>query len=74
MYAASEWISYENRQSVSCKTKYVKNEHFGGVMIFSLNTDDYTSYCQYGSIDSQFPLTKIVNSLLFAGEHSNDSK
>lgn len=66
IYAADEWISYEDRKSISCKTSYVKDGNFGGVMIFSLNTDDYMSYCQFGSIDDEsFPLTKIVSVLLF---------
>lgn len=73
MYAGSEWISYEDRKSIECKTNYVKTENFGGFMIFSPNTDDFTSYCQYGSADSRFPLTSIVNSLLFASENSNHS-
>lgn len=70
MYAVTEWISYEDERSISCKTKYVKDNGFGGVMIFSLNTDDYSSYCDYGQnkgdIDSsQFPLTRKISSILF---------
>lgn len=69
MYAVNEWISYEDEHSIACKTNYVKDNGFGGVMIFSLNTDDYSSYCDYGrgnDIDpSQFPLTRRINSILF---------
>lgn len=69
IYAIDEWISYEDERSISCKTNYVKENGFGGVMIFSLNTDDYSSYCDYGhtkeSIDpSRFPLTRLINSIL----------
>lgn len=67
MYAGTEWISYEDERSITCKTNYVKENDFGGVMIFSLNTDDYSSYCDYGQTadDSQFPLTRRISSILF---------
>lgn len=71
VHAGTEWISYENVKSIECKTNYVKNNGFGGVMIFSLNTDDYASYC-YENADSatkddkpQFPLVWKINSILF---------
>lgn len=67
--AGTEWISYENERSISCKTQYAKDMGFGGVMIFSLNTDDYSSYCYYGRKTSQesaeFPLTRTIRSILF---------
>lgn len=65
IYAGTEWISYENKRSISCKTNYIKENVLGGAMIFSLNTDDYSSYCYYGRVNSQFPLTRLVNSILF---------
>lgn len=71
IYAVNEWISYEDERSISCKTNYVKEMGFGGVMIFSLNTDDYSSYCDYGksnlkdNVDpSRFPLTRLINTIL----------
>lgn len=68
IYAGTEWISYENEHSIACKTKYAKENNFGGVMIFSLNTDDYSSYCYYGrdkDDNSEFPLTRTISSILF---------
>ena len=67
LYAGSEWISYENEGSITCKTNYVKENGYGGVMIFSLNTDDYSSYCYYGDdgSDDGFPLVRKINSILF---------
>lgn len=67
MYAADEWISFENEHSITCKTKFVKTNGFGGVMIFSLNTDDFASYCFYGEKGDfdVFPLTQKVKSILF---------
>lgn len=68
VYAGTEWISYENLRSIECKTNYVKDNGYGGVMIFSLNTDDYTSYCydkQPESSNFNFPLVWKINSILF---------
>lgn len=75
IYAVNEWISYEDERSISCKTNYVKEMGYGGVMIFSLNTDDYSSYCDYGQSKSndngnsntdpsRFPLTRLINTIL----------
>lgn len=65
--AGYEWISYEDERSIQCKTNYVIDNDFGGIMIFSLNTDDYSSNCFYGKRDENtvFPLTSAVRDLLF---------
>uniref|UniRef100_A0A146LM60 Acidic mammalian chitinase n=1 Tax=Lygus hesperus TaxID=30085 RepID=A0A146LM60_LYGHE len=55
-----EWISYENTLSVSLKAYYIKDRHFGGAMIYSLNTDDFYGECG----DQKFPLTREVNYVL----------
>lgn len=68
IYAGPEWISFENEESITCKTEYVTNNGFGGVMIFSLNTDDYSSYCHDDgphATNSMFPLVRKINSILF---------
>lgn len=70
LYAGTEWISFDNEQSLACKTKFIKDNNFGGVMIFSLNTDDFSSYCvkfnenRYDEL-SAFPLVRKINSILF---------
>ncbi|XP_055551767.1 chitinase-3-like protein 2 [Wyeomyia smithii] len=45
LYAGGEWISYEDERSLECKANYIKENGFGGAMIFSLNTDDFGEYC-----------------------------
>ncbi|XP_053669356.1 chitinase-3-like protein 2 [Anopheles marshallii] len=72
IYSGSEWISYEDERSLECKAKYIKDHEFGGAMIFSLNTDDFGSYCAdnalYGDGSSvqqaSFPLLRKVRSVL----------
>ncbi|KAL3270465.1 hypothetical protein HHI36_021012 [Cryptolaemus montrouzieri] len=53
----SEWISFENDESMKFKAQYIYNNDFGGVMVFSLSSDDYNGDC-YGET---FPNTKIIS-------------
>lgn len=69
-----EWISYEDERSLECKANYVKANNFGGIMIFSLNTDDYQLTCNdnYGSSNRKgFPLLRKVHSILFQNATKN---
>ncbi|XP_026473968.1 chitinase-3-like protein 2 isoform X2 [Ctenocephalides felis] len=54
----NEWISFENTRSIECKSKYIKDNKFGGAMIYSLNSDDFQANA------NTFPLTKIVKQIL----------
>lgn len=63
--SGTEWISYENETSIACKALYVKAHQLGGVMIFSLNTDDVKSYCPR-AYKTKFPLVETVKSILFS--------
>lgn len=69
MYAGTEWISFENERSLECKVKFIKNNNYGGAMVFSLNTDDTTSTClqhfHKKENATRFPLVQKVNSILF---------
>ncbi|KAG4068239.1 hypothetical protein HA402_007759 [Bradysia odoriphaga] len=74
LYTGNEWISYEDERSIECKTNFIKSNGFGGAMLFSLNTDDFLSYCKtdYGDNNSSFPLARKMYSILF-DEDSNDT-
>ena len=69
--AGVEWISYEDERSLECKTNYAKDNHFGGIMVFSLNTDDYHFTCddnyEVNRVGGKrdFPLLRKVHSILF---------
>lgn len=68
VFSGTEWISYENERSLTCKANYVKENGFGGVMIFSLNTDDYSYFCFDSSLDhseEEFPLVRKIKSIIF---------
>lgn len=57
LHSATEWISYENERSIECKTKFIRDSGLGGAMIFSLNTDDFVSYCDDKKQTSSMPHT-----------------
>lgn len=45
MYGNNHWISYEDTDSVAQKASLVKEYGLGGVMVWSLEKDDYTNRC-----------------------------
>ncbi|XP_059609504.1 chitinase-3-like protein 2 [Phlebotomus argentipes] len=66
--AGTEWISYDDVVSLECKAKWVKDNDFGGVMIYSLNADDYGLHCRRGDIlanQETFPLSRKIHTVLF---------
>jgi chitinase len=72
LYTGLEWISYDDEKSIECKANYAKNNNFGGIMVFSLNTDDFQLTCsdkQYKSNRmgerKSFPLLRKIHSILF---------
>lgn len=74
LYTGLEWISYDDERSIECKANYVKSNHFGGAMIFSLNTDDFQLTCSEKSTETKsegqkdFPLLRKIHSILFQNQ------
>lgn len=71
-----EWISYDDERSLECKTNYAINNNLGGVMAFSINTDDYQFNCcddESGnySAEDNFPLLRKIHSTLFRESHTS---
>ncbi|KFM59835.1 Acidic mammalian chitinase, partial [Stegodyphus mimosarum] len=60
-YLGHEWIAFDNEQSVSFKSQWVKEEGYGGIMIFNLNNDDWKGNCDNST---KFPLTAAVKKML----------
>lgn len=59
-YANYDWISYENRRSISVKCKYAINKQLGGVMIWAIDQDDHENKCGEGAM----PLLAAVNNVI----------
>ena len=55
-YQGNQWVGYDDTQSVAIKARYSKDQNLGGVMIWSLENDDYSGSCEEGT----FPLTRTV--------------
>ncbi|KAH9497847.1 Glyco_18 domain containing protein [Dermatophagoides farinae] len=60
-YNQREWISFENTESASKKAEWICMNNFGGIMIFSLNADDYRQQCSSSSSSIQlFPIHMAI--------------
>ncbi|XP_046962124.1 chitinase-3-like protein 1 [Vanessa cardui] len=64
LYKESEWVSYENADSVVAKAKYITENKLRGAMIYSLNADDYDGTCDKLSGSVKFPLSTTVRNTL----------
>lgn len=47
-----QWLGFDSARQVAMKARYAQNERLGGVMFWSLDTDDYSGICKTG----KFPL------------------
>ncbi|KAL6081440.1 hypothetical protein STEG23_030012 [Scotinomys teguina] len=64
-YKGKEWVAYDDTISFSYKATFVKKEHFGGAMVWTLDMDDVRGlFCGNGP----FPLVHILNELLVQAE------
>ncbi|KAI4468381.1 chitinase [Holotrichia oblita] len=44
-YKGNQWVGYDNAQSIALKTEYAKFYGLGGIMVWSVETDDFNGYC-----------------------------
>lgn len=56
----NQWISYDNQKTTLKKIEYVKNKKLGGMMLWTLDTDDFRNKCSEGTNPI---LNTIVNNL-----------
>ncbi|NP_001268266.1 oviduct-specific glycoprotein precursor [Mesocricetus auratus] len=67
-YKGKEWVGYDDAVSFSYKAMFVKKEHFGGAMVWTLDMDDVRgTFCGNGP----FPLVHILNELLVRAEFNS---
>ncbi|KAK7802324.1 hypothetical protein U0070_020719 [Myodes glareolus] len=60
-YKSNEWVRYDNIRSFSVKAQWLKQNNFGGAMIWAFDLDDFNgSFCDQG----KFPLTSTLNKAL----------
>ncbi|XP_034497583.1 oviduct-specific glycoprotein [Ailuropoda melanoleuca] len=64
-YKGKEWVGYDDATSFNYKAMFIKREHFGGAMVWTLDLDDTKgTFCGTGP----FPLVSKLNSLLVQTE------
>ncbi|XP_014635521.1 PREDICTED: oviduct-specific glycoprotein [Ceratotherium simum simum] len=67
-YKGKEWVGYDNAISFSYKALFIKREHLGGAMVWTLDLDDVRgTFCGTGP----FPLVYVLNNLLVQAEFSS---
>jgi GH18 family chitinase len=55
------WSSFEDTKSVYFKAAFIRDQGYGGSMIFNLNSDDYSFKC---SLSKRFVLSNLVKDVL----------
>ena len=62
----SEWVSFDNEQSLSFKAEFVRDYQFGGAMVYSLNADDHMGACKLDPNvqNKPFPLVGKIREIL----------
>lgn len=41
----SQWFSFEDIQSIEVKAQFIKDNGYGGAMVWSIDTDDFQGFC-----------------------------
>lgn len=56
-YYDEQWISYDDNRSIALKADYVKRHKLGGIMIWSIEMDDFRGVCDA----KRYPLLRTIN-------------
>ncbi|KAG1655763.1 Chitotriosidase-1 [Nymphon striatum] len=59
-YGMKKWISFDDMESVTYKSKYIKAMNLGGSMIWVLDSDDWAGSCGIGKFPIQTAIWKIL--------------
>ncbi|KAM5161752.1 acidic mammalian chitinase [Callospermophilus lateralis] len=60
-YKGNEWIGYDNIKSFTIKAQWLKQNKFGGAMVWAIDLDDFTgTFCDQG----KFPLISTLKEVL----------
>ncbi|XP_078034878.1 endochitinase-like [Augochlora pura] len=58
-YKGKQWVSYDDPSSIKPKAEFAKHKNLGGVMIWSIDTDDF-----HGNCGPKNALLKTINDVL----------
>ena len=65
MHKGLKWVSYDDEDSIEAKSRFAADQGLAGVMVWSVDTDDFRGNCGRG----RFPLLRAINRVLY--EHEN---
>lgn len=55
-----QWVGYDDRESLALKARFAKSMGLGGLMMWSIETDDFQGRCH----DEKFPLLNTIRRVL----------
>lgn len=55
-YNGNQWVGYDDVESLTIKSNYIKKMKLGGAMVWSVETDDFKGFCGHGN----FPLIRTL--------------
>nr|ALM55738.1 chitinase [Sitophilus oryzae] len=67
-YSGTTWLSYDNVKSITLKVEYAKSLGLGGIMLWSLETDDIVA-----TSGTKFQLLQAINSAVGNSSSSNST-
>ena len=44
-YRGNQWFSFDDEQSLEIKSQYALDRELGGVIVWSIDTDDFHGFC-----------------------------
>lgn len=62
------WVSYDDPASITKKVEFALDKNLAGVMVWSIETDDFHGSCH----GEDFPLLRAINKALGSTETSPD--
>ncbi|XP_044265663.1 chitinase-3-like protein 1 [Tribolium madens] len=63
MYKGTQWVGYDNPKSIAIKVQYAKSMNLAGVMIWSIETDDFN-----GLSGTKYQILNAINAALKSDE------
>ncbi|OAD59337.1 Chitotriosidase-1 [Eufriesea mexicana] len=67
-FKGNQWVGYDDVTSIEEKAKYAKSMGLGGMMLWSLDTDDF-----HGTSGKMYPLLNTINRVLTENTFSTSS-
>ncbi len=58
MHKGLKWVSYDDVESIEAKSRFAAERGAAGVMVWSIDTDDFRGNCGQG-VD--YPLLRTIN-------------